>query len=77
MVTLRVEFGTGWPAAGLVSRTGIRCRMVIFSGPMRTSMTRSRRRVYRELVAAGQLPGGYATEDGVGSLIGDDRACDD
>jgi hypothetical protein len=51
--------------------------MVIFSGPMRTSMTRSRRRVYRELVAVGQLPGGYATEDGVGSLIGDDRACDD
>jgi peptidase E len=25
-----------------------------------------RRRVYRELVASGQLPGGYATEDGVG-----------
>lgn len=25
-----------------------------------------RRRVYRELVADGQLPGGYATEDGVG-----------
>ena len=34
------------PVLGLCSRTGMRCRMVIFSGPMRTSLT-SRRRTRR------------------------------
>src|SRR6266851_1669691 len=41
---------SGWPVVR--SRTGMRCRMVIFSGPMRTSLTSSRRTRWRSGTSA-------------------------
>ena len=53
MVTLRVRLVSSWPrAVERSARVGMRCRMVIFSGPMRTSLTSSRSTRWRSSTVA-------------------------